>query len=41
MNKKICVCQKVGVTLHSLSGDNGPRVKRKHKDIERITIDKK
>ena len=32
-DKKICVCQKDGVTLHSLSGNNGSE-DRKHKDIE-------
>ncbi len=45
--EKICICRKVGVTLHSLSGGSGPRggpnewLPRKHKDIEKLTIDKK
>ena len=39
--EKICTCQKVGVTLHSLSGNNGSPLEESTKDIEKLTIDKK
>lgn len=39
--EKICTCQKVGVTLHSLSGNNGSPLEESAKDIEKLTIDKK